>query len=178
VSGELPMGSRRLLVVWHCSLLGGILPILVLGFIYSALADRLMFVGWALALATVYTIVLRQGLALGWRPPLLAGVLGLLLGAGFAWLAGIEQTHHEILDLGFRAVFPALYHPLATRPSSAGVLAAALAAGGAGALAFARLRPAQTARTAQPAQTAQTAQSGQRGERAEPDERGNGEEPA
>jgi hypothetical protein len=169
VSGELPIGSRRLLVVWYCSLLGGILPILVLGFIYSALADRLMFVGWALALATVYTIVLRQGLALGWRPPLLAGVLGLLLGAGFAWLAGIEQTHHEILDLGFRAVFPALYHPLATRPSSAGVLAAVLAAGGAGALAFARLRPAQTA---------QTAQSGQRGERAEPDERGNGEEPA
>src|SRR5215471_7125874 len=107
---------HRLLVVWYWGLLGVITPVLVLGFVYSALANRLIFVGWGLAVAAVYTIVLRQGLALGWRRPLHAGVLGLLLGGGFAWLAGIEDRQHEILDLGFRAVFPSFYHPLATSP--------------------------------------------------------------
>jgi hypothetical protein len=133
-TGERVREERRLLMLWYCSLLGVITPVLVLGFVYSALANRLIFVGWGLAVAAVYTIVLRQGFALGWRRPLHAGVLGLLLAGGFAWLAGIERTHHEILDLGFRAVFPGFYHPLATRPASAAAVAALLAAAGAGAL--------------------------------------------
>jgi hypothetical protein len=132
--------SRRLLVLWYASLLGVITPVLVLGFVYSALANRLIFVGWALALTTLYIVVLRQGFALGWRRPLHAGLLGLLLGGGFAWLAAIERTHHEILDLGFRAVFPAFYHPLATRPLSAAALAALLAGAGAVALVLGSLR--------------------------------------
>jgi hypothetical protein len=132
-----PPAERRLLVAWYGGLLGGILPILLLGFLYSALADRLVFVGWALALAAVYTIVLRQGLAWGWRAPVLAGLLGLLLAGGFGWLAGIESAHHEILDLGFRAVFPGFYHPLATRPASAAALAGGLAIAGVASLALA-----------------------------------------
>ncbi len=54
--------------------------------------------------------------------------------------AGLESAHHEILDLGFRAVFPAVYHPLATRPGTVGVLAAVLGIAGAGVLVPALLR--------------------------------------
>jgi hypothetical protein len=130
------VASARLLRVWYVALLSVVTPVLVLGFLYSALADRLVFVGWGLAVALAYTVALRQGLSWGWPRIRLAGLLALLLAVSFAWLATLEATHHEILDLGFRAVFPALYHPLATRPASAGGLAAAFAVAGLGAVAL------------------------------------------
>ena len=108
---------------WYAGVFGGLLPILLLGFIYSALADRTVFALWALAVGICWVAVLRQGLAAGWgRFRLLAG-LALLLAAGLGVFAFLESRHHEILDLGFRAVFPALYHPLATAPWTVAVLA-------------------------------------------------------
>ena len=92
------------LLPWYAALLGGILPVLLLGFLYSALADRLEFAGWALLLAALYTAALRQGMQAGWPAPRLAGALALLLAAGAAAFAWIERTHHEILDLGYRNV--------------------------------------------------------------------------
>lgn len=119
------------LLPWYAALLGGILPVLLLGFLYSALADRLEFAGWALLLAALYTAALRQGMQAGWPAPRLAGALALLLAAGAAAFAWIERTHHEILDLGYRAVLPEeIYFPAATSPRAAAAAAGALAAAG------------------------------------------------
>jgi len=104
------------------------------------LADRLAFVYWALALATVYTLLLRHGLAAGWGDARLAGALALLLAAGFAGFALLEQAHGEILDLGFRALLPDLYQPATTAPATAFVVALALGLAGAAALLLSRRR--------------------------------------
>jgi hypothetical protein len=146
-AGELPHDARlgeaaahrSLLRAWYGGLLAGILPVLLAGFLYSALANRLAFAGWALVFAALYTVVLRQGLSAGWPPLALAGALALLLAAGAAAFAALESAHHEILDLGFRAVLPALYHPLLTRPATASALAAVLALAGVGAFTLALL---------------------------------------
>jgi hypothetical protein len=116
--------------VWYGGLLAGLLPILLLGFVYSALADRTVFALWGLVAGTLWIVLLRQGLAAGWPAGRRAGSLLLLLAVVFAVFAGLESAHHEILDLGFRAVFPAVYHPLATRPGTVGVLAAVLGIAG------------------------------------------------
>lgn len=115
---------------WYIGLLGGLLPILLLGFLYSAIADRLLFVYWALGLGTLWVILLRHGFAAGWPGARLTGVMALLGALGLAGFAAIEARHHEILDLGFRAVLPGLYHPIATRPATAAAVAGALALAG------------------------------------------------
>jgi hypothetical protein len=45
---------------WYAGLLAGLLPILLLGFGYSALADRPVFAVWALALGVAWTVTLRR----------------------------------------------------------------------------------------------------------------------
>lgn len=122
---------RGLLLRWYLPLLGGLAPVLLLGFAYSALADRLAFVYWALAVGTAWVIVLRQSLEAGWPAPRRAGALALLLAVAFLGFAALEARHGEILDLGFRAVLPGLYHPAATRPGTASAFAIALAVLGA-----------------------------------------------
>ena len=123
--------DRSLVLAWYGGLLGGLLPVLLLGFLYSALADRTVFVLWALVVGTLWVVTLRQGLGAGWGRLRLLGALALLLAAGLAVFAWLESRHHEILDLGFRAVFPAVYHPRATAPRTIGALAGALALAGA-----------------------------------------------
>lgn len=115
---------------WYFGLLGGLLPILLLGFLYSAIADRLLFVYWALGLGALWVILLRHGFAAGWPGARIAGVMSFLGALGLAGFALIEARHHEILDLGFRAVLPGIYHPVATRPATAAGAAAALAVAG------------------------------------------------
>jgi hypothetical protein len=131
---------------WYGGLLAGLLPILLLGFLYSALADRIVFVGWALVFATLWVLVLRHGMGAGWPAPRLAGALALLFAAALAAFAALEKKHGEILDLGFRAVLPGLYHPNATAPGTAWGLAAAFAVLGAVALVFGRRRRMETMR--------------------------------
>ncbi|MFY9823243.1 MAG: hypothetical protein WAM82_17805 [Thermoanaerobaculia bacterium] len=126
--------------IWYGGLVGGLLPVLVLGFLYSALADRTVFALWALVAGALWVALLRQGMAAGWPGDRLTGALLLLLAACLAVFASLESAHQKILDLGFRAVFPAVYHPLATRPLTAGILAAVLGAAGAGALVPALIR--------------------------------------
>jgi hypothetical protein len=116
--------------VWYGGLLAGLLPVLLLGFGYSALADRTAFVLWALALGVAWTVTLRQGMQAGVPGPRLAGMLLLLLAVGGAAFAGLEARHHETLDLGFRAVLPGAYHPALTAPRTAGAMAALLGAVG------------------------------------------------
>jgi hypothetical protein len=139
-------GARSLALAWYGGMLGGLLPVLLLGFLYSALADRTAFALWALILGTFWVVALRQGLAAGWGRLRLLGALSLLLAAGLAVFAMLESRHHEILDLGFRAVFPAVYHPLATRPRTVRWLAGALALIGAVLLPLSRPSPARKER--------------------------------
>ena len=120
-------GERSVALAWYGGLLGGLLPILLLGFLYSALADRTVFALWALVVGAFWVVALREGLGAGWGRLRLLGALALLLAAGLGVFAGLEARHHEILDLGFRAVFPAVYHPRATSPRTMGALAGALA---------------------------------------------------
>jgi hypothetical protein len=110
-------------LAWYGGVFGGLLPILLLGFIYSALADRTVFALWALVAGACWTVVLRQGLILGWRRFRRLAALSLMLAAVLGAFAVLEWQHHQILDLGFRAVFPAIYHPIATAPRTVGILA-------------------------------------------------------
>lgn len=118
-----PQSPRSFLVAWYGGLLAGLLPILLLGFLYSALADRTIFAGWALVFALLWTLLLRHGMGAGWPRWRIVGAMLLLFAAALGAFAYLEGKHHEILDLGFRAVFPSLYHPVATAPSTAGSLA-------------------------------------------------------
>ena len=115
---------------WYAGLLAGLLPVLLLGFGYSAIADRTAFVLWAFVVSIAWVVLLRQGMEAGLPRPRLLGLLLLLLALGLAAFAWMEARHHEPLDLGFRAVLPSLYHPALTAPRSAGVLAGVLAAAG------------------------------------------------
>ncbi len=117
--------DRSLVLPWYGGLLGGLLPILLLGFIYSAVADRTAFALWALVVGTLWVVALHRGLAAGLGRPRLLAVLAAVLGAGLAAFAWLESRHHEILDLGFRAVFPGIYTPAATSPRTVYLLAAA-----------------------------------------------------
>jgi hypothetical protein len=115
--------GRSQAYAWYGGVFGGLLPILLLGFLYSALADRTVFALWALVAGLCWVVVLRQGLILGWGRFRLLAALALVLAAGLGVFAVLEWQHHQILDLGFRAVFPAVYHPVATSPRTIGILA-------------------------------------------------------
>jgi hypothetical protein len=122
--------DRPLARRWYGGLLAGLLPVLLLGFGYSAIADRLAFVYWAFAVGAAYTLLLRHGLSSGWGDARLAGTLALLLAIGSAAFAALERAHGEILDLGFRVLLPAVYRPATTAPGTAFGLAAVFALGG------------------------------------------------
>jgi hypothetical protein len=115
--------ARPPALAWYGGVFGGLLPILLLGFLYSALADRTVFALWSLAAGACWVVVLRQGLSLGWGRLRCLAALALVLAGGLGVFAVLEWQHHEILDLGFRAVFPAAYHPVATAPRTVGILA-------------------------------------------------------
>jgi hypothetical protein len=132
--------DRALARAWYGGMLGGLLPILLLGFLYSALADRTVFVLWALAAATAWVVVLRTGLEHAWPRGRRVASLAALLALALAWFALLETKHHEILDLGYRAVFYALYHPYATAPRTAWILAGVAALVAIAALVFSRRR--------------------------------------
>jgi hypothetical protein len=128
------MTSRSLLLTWYVPLLGGLVPILVVGFLASGVADRLAFAGWALALAILWAVLLRQGIEAGWGKARRVGGLALLLAAGLLAWAALLARYGEDLDLGLRAVFPAIHHEALSRPVPAVAAAAALAAAGAAGL--------------------------------------------
>jgi hypothetical protein len=110
---------------WRLTLGAGTLALLGVGFVASALANRLIFVAWGLAAASLYALGLRRGFETGdWGLPLLALGAGLLT---FGWLLG---RNREELDLAFRAFLPALYHPLLTEPMTSYAAGSVLALAG------------------------------------------------
>lgn len=123
---------------WYPALAAGVFPPLLLGFVASALANRLAFAGWGIVAAVGHVALLRAAWQRGWAA---TGRTGLT--AGWAALAGVSfaglvARHQEILDLGYRAVLWPLYAQPLTRPSTWYLAAAAvaLAAVAAGALAW------------------------------------------
>ncbi len=123
--------SRRTLVTWYAALVAGALPALLIGFLASALANKIAFAGWGLGLAVVHALVLRWGLQSRWSGWVLGGRLLLLFAAGAAIWLRLAMRHGEELDLGFRAVAPALYDPALAEPRSAVVATVALGIAGA-----------------------------------------------
>ena len=124
-----PWSRGELIRVWYLPLLAGLLPVLLIGFGASALANRLVFAGWALAFGAAYTVLVRIGLDRGWDRRARAALLLAVLAVAFVAFAGLVRRHHEIFDLGFRAVAPTVYTPAATRPGTAAGLAGVLALG-------------------------------------------------
>lgn len=88
-------------VRWRRWLLAGLGPTLVVGFLASAVADRLAFLTWALAAGAAYVIVLYRSFAL--RPGLALAVLA----AGWVVLVVLAFRHREALGLGLAALMPA-----------------------------------------------------------------------
>lgn len=85
---------------WYAWLLAGVTPILLAGFLASAVADRLAFLAWALLAGAAYALTLKR--AFGRRRVPVLVVLALGWGA-FALLAA---QHREALALGIAALLP------------------------------------------------------------------------
>jgi hypothetical protein len=116
---------------WYLAVAAGTLPAFVLGMVASALADRLAFAGWGLVAGFGHALLLRAAWQRGWGVAARAA-LALVWGAlALVSLASLVGRHGEILDLGYRAVLWPVYVPALTRPRTALLAAAALAAGAA-----------------------------------------------
>lgn len=90
---------------WYAWLLGGLLPILVSGFLVSALADRLVFAAWALLAAAAYAAALYRAWGAA-RPLLRRGVPLLTLGLAATLFLALAAAHREDLALGLAALRP------------------------------------------------------------------------
>lgn len=108
------------------ALLAAVLPALLLGFFASALANRLVFAGWAIAAAGLTAVAVRRAFEERDRPGAAALTAALAVHAPalalFGWLVA---RHREVLDLGGRAVLGGLHAPAAAAPATWYVLAAA-----------------------------------------------------
>ena len=117
--------------IWYVSLLAGVLPVLVLGFLASGFADRPVFAGWAIALALAYAVLLRHGFQAGWSGWVTAGRALLLFALGAAAWVRLVMRYGEELDLGLRGVLPKLDLAAFAQPRPALVAVTALAVVGA-----------------------------------------------
>ena len=96
----------------------GALPVLLLGFAASALANKVVFALWATSVATAWALVLRWGLNSRWGGWIVAGRLLLLLAVAASVWARLVTVHGEELDLAFKALAPGLYHPNLAQPQA------------------------------------------------------------
>ena len=116
---------------WVAALLGVVTPVLLVGFGASALANRLSFAGWGIAVAVAAALVLRRAFETTWGRPgarwRIAARLAALLAPALALFAWLVARDPESLDVGLRAVLPGLYAPFATRATTYYALAAAIA---------------------------------------------------
>lgn len=96
ISPAAPLATR-----WRRWLLAGLGPTLVVGFLTSAVADRLAFLSWALAAGAAYAFALYRSFTA--RPALALAVLA----AGWVVLGVLAFRHREALGLGIAALMPA-----------------------------------------------------------------------
>lgn len=112
---------------WYLALAAGSLPAFVLGMVASALADRLVFAGWAMVAGFGHALLLRAAWQRGWSAPARAALVLAWGALSLLSFATLVVRHQEILDLGYRAVLWPIYVPALTRPATARLLAALLA---------------------------------------------------
>lgn len=101
MSRGLPSRTR-----WYLGLLCGLVPLLLGGFLASALANRLAFAGWGLLAAAAWAAALRWAFLTAAPRPLCHGVLAAVLAAALGLLALLLVRHGEELRLGLAAVLP------------------------------------------------------------------------
>lgn len=133
---------------WYVAVAGGALPLLVLGMVASALADRLAFAGWGLVAGVGHALILRGAWQRGWMAPARAALTLAWAALALVVFGALVAEHQEILDLGYRALLWPLYAPALARPRTAELAAAALAIAAVAAAALARRARADRARRA------------------------------
>ncbi|MEM6453776.1 MAG: hypothetical protein AAF772_01645 [Acidobacteriota bacterium] len=111
---------------WQAALLGGALPVLLLGFLTSALANRTAFAVWALATALGHALLLHRGARRGWPGGVRLGLSMLGFAAAAAAFGVLVEHHRDALTRGLDAFLPQLAHPLWTQPSTGYFAAVAL----------------------------------------------------
>jgi hypothetical protein len=125
--------TRAEVARWHLPLLVGVLPLLVVGFYASGVANRLSFAVWGAIAASAWFATLRIGLVRGWNRAHRAGALLFVASAALAALAPLRALDGAALDSGLRAVAPALA-PVVPGPVATVVAAALCALAGGGVL--------------------------------------------
>lgn len=124
--------ARPSATTWRGALVATLAPLLLVGFGASALANRLAFAGWGLAVAVAFPALLRRSFedrrASGRR---VAGAALVATGIALVPFGLLVARYREILDLGWRAVLPGLHAPAVTAPAAWYALAAVLALAGA-----------------------------------------------
>ena len=103
---------------WRWRLFAGLAPLLSVGFVASALANRLVFVAWALGAGVGYAVASHRAVDLGVPPLGRLAVALTVVAVALVLLGHLIARHREALDLGFRALLPALYHPWLTHPGT------------------------------------------------------------
>ena len=96
----------------------GLAPLLSLGFVTSAVANRLVFAVWAVLTGLVYTLALRRAALAGVAPMGRLAVSLTVAAVALAFFGHLVARHHEALDLGLRATLPGLYRPWLTEPAA------------------------------------------------------------
>jgi hypothetical protein len=125
---------------WYASLLAGTVPLFALGMVASALADRLVFAGWATVAGTGYALLLRAAWVRGWSAAARTALVLAWAALALLTFATLVARHGEVLDLGYRAVLWPIYSPALATPLTARAAAAVLALAAIGSLVLARTR--------------------------------------
>ncbi len=92
---------------------------MLIGFLSSALANRLAFVVWSLVAGAAYAACLRHGFQTETRARRRFALPCLALGLALMAHGALNSWFGPELDLAFRAFLPNLHHPLLTRPVTA-----------------------------------------------------------
>lgn len=93
-------------VTWNLGVAFGLLPLLLLGFLASAVADQLWFLGWGLAAGAAWTTVLRTGLLLAWPQGRLLGSLAFTMALALSTFGLLAGRFASDLTVGLMAVVP------------------------------------------------------------------------
>jgi hypothetical protein len=116
--------------LWPLGLFAGLFPLLMVGFLVSVVANRLVYLAWGLLAGLLYYLVLRRSFVQVWHGARTLGSIALVYAAAAASFGWLGERHFQAFDEGFRAFLWDRYHPLLTAPRSAYLLAAGLGAFG------------------------------------------------